>query len=692
MNVGNCRCYYDNSISGFLSESSESIFGKMSYADEHYNSLITTRDSWAAEIDVLKELLVKLPAGHIAFEYSIPRLGKRIDVVVVINSVVFVLEFKGDTDSFSRQNREQVWDYALDLKNFHEESHNKIIVPVLVIPNASDSAVSLIENTSIYDDQVYEPLCSNQRYLESVFESFLSKHNSKVEYDNSYWVKSRYSPTPTIVEAASHLFNTHSVEDIKRSDAEGEQLDQTTQSVLDIIKKTKERREKAICFITGVPGAGKTLVGLRIAISQFQKNESSKSDLAVYLSGNGPLVDVLTEALARDKKKQLDIKEPEKRHNITDARREVRSFIQIVHHYRSNALAKIKIHDGQLIIDESKVKKTDNDGYSEVDHVAIFDEAQRAWTKQHLANWLSRRKGINNFPMSEPEFLIWSVNLRPDWGMIVCLVGGGQEINTGEAGISEWILALNKSFPDWKIYISSQLKDREYAEGAVNSLLSKNTNVQVVDNLHLSVSMRSFRTEKLSLMVHYLLECDRDNAARVCDEIKDRYPLYITRSLDKAKEWLKEKKRGTERYGVIVSSQAYRLRPLAIDVRAKPDTVHWFLDDENDIRSSVFLEDVATEFDIQGLELDWSCVVWDGDLRYSGKGWKNYSFTGATWQNINSEERKRYQINAYRVLLTRARQGMILVVPEGNDSDHTRKKEFYDPTFNYLKSIGFIEI
>lgn len=398
--------------------------------------------------------------------------------------------------------------------------------------------------------------------------------------------------------------------------------------------------------------------------------------------------------MARNKKRQEELKNPSKRYNITEARRNVKSFIQIVHHYRNTSLNKIKypIQNGVLEIDPQKVKKHQDDGYSEVEHVAIFDEAQRAWTQQQLANWLSRKKSISNFPMSEPEFLIWSLDLREDWAVIVCLVGGGQEINTGEAGISEWIRAINTSFPNWNVFISDKLTGKEYAEGELKGLLGANKKTHLTSNLHLSVSMRSFRAEQLSDFIHNLLEGNAEESKNLLMLIKDKYPIVLTRSLDKAKNWLKSQKRGTERYGMLVSSQAQRLRPLSIDVRCKPDTVHWFLDDITDIRSSLFLEDAASEFDVQGLELDWTCIVWDGDLQRENGQWCNYSFTGNKWNKIRIPERKAFQINAYRVLLTRARQGMVICIPEGNPEDATRNPEYYDGTYNYLKNIGIDEI
>ena len=675
------RYYYEDSFSKFLSQSENEILGII-VKDNSFDSNQLQTAAWLDEITIMKDVVKFLPGGRIVFEYSIPRLGKRADVILVLKGLIFVLEFKVGESLYLSNDIEQVWDYALDLKNFHEASHNKIIVPVLIATEAKERSYNYLPCN--YDDKVYEPICSNKKSLYPIIKTILD--NNKHDHDENLqdWANSRYSPTPTIIQAASALFNNHSVENIIRTEAEKESLANTNQFILEIIDKAKYNKEKAICFITGVPGAGKTLIGLQIAIEQFEKK-----DLAVYLSGNYPLVSVLTEALARDKKSKEEQK-TNKKYPITVARRDVHSFIQIVHHYRDTFMGKIKlpINNATVEIDETKNKKHQDDGYAEVEHVAIFDEAQRAWTQEQLSGWLKRKKHIANFPFSEPEFLIWSLDQRPDWAVIICLVGGGQEINTGEAGIAEWIRSLNKRFPNWNIYLSNQLTDKEYAEGNVKQLLLKNNNVTENSALHLAVSMRSFRSEKVSSFIHELLDLNIQKTKEIFNEIKISYPIILTRSLEKAKDWLRQKARGSERYGMIVSSQAYRLKPLAIDVRFKPDTVHWFLDDKDDIRSSLFLEDVATEFDIQGLELDWSCVIWDGDFRYSTNGWQNYSFTGSKWKHIKAEERKMYQLNAYRVLLTRARQGMIIVVPEGSNKDETRRHEFYDPTYEYLKQIG----
>lgn len=678
------RFFYQNNVAGFLADSEDTVLGTLA-RNNPFNLIDLQRNAWLYEIRCLKNLLQKESSGQVIFEYSIPRVGKRIDVVLLLHGIVFVLEFKVGAEEYSRQDLEQVWDYALDLKNFHEASRDLTIVPILVATDAD--RVSDSKKVSQYDDHVFEPILANAESLSQMIATLLAENAQKI--DLSRWGLSRYMPTPTIIQAASSLYLNHSVADITKTEASGENLQRTSDFVMNVIEHSRTNHEKSICFITGVPGAGKTLVGLNIAVRQFEKK-----DLAVYLSGNQPLVSVLCEALARDKKRQEEERCPGVRYNLTVARRNVRSFIQIVHHYRDTTLSKLKrpIVNGVLEIDPAKVDKHKKDGYSEVEHVAIFDEAQRAWTKSHLANWLNRKKGIADFPMSEPEFLIWSLNLREDWAVVVCLVGGGQEINTGEAGIGEWLRAVNANFPDWNVFISDQLTEKEYAEGELENLLQANNHVQRCTSLHLAVSMRSFRAEQLSNFVHHLLEGNISQAQALLETLKNKYPVVITRNLDAAKEWLRKQKRGSERYGLVVSSQAQRLRPLAIDVRSKPNIIHWFLDDITDIRSSLFLEDAASEFDVQGLELDWTCLVWDGDLRRKGRKWQNFTLKGNQWQNIRSADKKAYQINAYRVLLTRARQGMVICVPEGNPDDATRLPEFYDGTYNYFKQIGLEEI
>ena len=677
------RCFYDDPIPVFLGRKNEEILGMLS-KDNSFDLTLEQRDAWVEEIEVMKEALQRINlAGHIIFEYTIPRLGKRVDVVLLMQGMVLCLEFKS-YEGFTANNKEQVWDYALDLKNFHEESSRLTIVPILIAHEtiSDDNALHFCQ----YDDNVYYPLFANPESLTSLLSEVLSKENGNTNHINPHdWIYSRYAPTPTIIQAASALYMNHSVEDITKHEADKAGIDTCTQFILDVIKESKEKKQKSICFVTGVPGAGKTLVGLNVAIQQEQ------GDLAVYLSGNGPLVKVLTEALARDKVAREKAKDNTIRYTKTEAERQVSRFIQIIHRYRDNMLAKLKLPiNGDIEIDPNKVSSAAKNNAAEVENVAIFDEAQRMWDMRHLSAWLARKKGIANFPMSEGEFLIWSLDQHKDWATIVCLVGGGQEINSGEGGIGLWIQALNETFPEWQVYISNNLTDKEYAEGNVAELLANNAHVHTCPNLHLAVSQRSFRAETLSLFVHQLLDMDVAAVRQTYAQISDRYPIVLTRDLVKAKEWLRKKARGSERYGMLVSSKAFRLKPLAIDIRSQADIVPWFLNPITDIRSSLFLEDVATEFDIQGLELDWTCLVWDGDFRYDPKSkrWQHFNFRSDRWQNINQEEGRAYQLNAYRVLLTRARQGMVICVPEGNSVDETRKPEYYDGTYDYLKSLG----
>lgn len=683
------NAYYSKSFAEFLKEDSHEILKQLVYAGGK-NPL--QENSWKEEILLLKEILPqwKDETTQVLFEYTIPRLAKRIDVVLLLRNIVFCLEFKVGETQYLQNDEEQVMDYALDLKNFHKESQNRVIVPILIATEAKD--VSHCLKFSVYNDQVYKPLFVNSFNLSLIINQVLKKECPiPAQFDSvNNWEKSRYEPTPTIIEAATALYLNHSVEDITRTEASGETLKKTTDFILGVIEKSRSKKKKSICFVTGVPGAGKTLVGLNVAIEQSKRNAGENRDsLAVYLSGNGPLVKVLTAALARDKKERDG-------GNYTDAVRKVKQFIQEIYNYREQMLNKIKtpIVDGKLEIDETNSIADESAGHSEIEHIAIFDEAQRSWNLKKLADWLAKggsygnKRKVPDFPMSEAEFLIWSLNLREDWAVIVCLVGGGQEIHNGEAGIEEWVRAVKDSFPNWDVYISDHLTDKEYADGNLQKTLNQCSNINYSSDLHLAVSMRSFRAEKLSLFVHHLLERNVSEAKKIYEEIKANYPICLTRNIDVAKDWLRKRARGSERYGIIVSSKAERLRPLAIDVKRECDVVHWFLDDERDLRSSLFLEDVATEFDVQGLELDWACVAWDGDLRYKESDWDYYTFRNNKWQKNKQEINQKYQINAYRVLLTRARQGMILCVPEGNREDPTRQPEFYDTTYKYLESIG----
>jgi hypothetical protein len=457
------------------------------------------------------------------------------------------------------------------------------------------------------------------------------------------------------------LYAGHGVAEIARNGAGERNLGATTAAIEQVIEDCRSHRRKAICFVTGVPGAGKTLVGLNIATQHAEAGELH----SVFLSGNGPLVKVMQEALARDQVRREQASGRKVRKGQVSSR--VKAFVQNVHHFRDEYL---------------------RDVGAPSDHIAVFDEAQRAWSVNQTAAFMQRKKNQPGFSMSEPEFLISCMDRHPDWAVVVCLVGGGQEINTGEAGISEWLDAVNRSFPEWEIHISPELHDSEYGSAAMLQQIAGRSPVRANPDLHLSVSMRSYRAEHVSTLVKRMLDLDAPGAREMLQRVQERYPIVLCRSVMRAKLWLRQQARGTERFGLVASSQAQRLRPHAIHVKAPVDPIHWFLHGKDDVRSSFYLEDVATEFHVQGLELDWAAVVWDGDLRRSGTVWDHYSFVGTKWQRIHAPDRRAFQKNAYRVLLTRARQGMVIVVPEGDVSDPTRAPAFYDSTFEYLRQIG----
>lgn len=704
------RCLYTATFSEFLSNEPLAVLGAM-HNNYHGDALTTTDEAWMGEIEVMQQVLEpwKEEQGQIVFEYDIPRLGKRIDVVLLLRGMIFCLEFKVGKKEEFQAGIEQVMDYALDLKNFHLFSHDRKIVPIL-IPTKYKEYTTVFQ-PSVYNDDIYNPMITGEEHLQELIAKVLGNAGAKQEdgvVDN--WLISPYAPTPTIIEAARTLYENHSVEDITRHEADKVSTDTTINYILEVIQQSKEKQQKSICFVTGVPGAGKTLVGLDVAIKQTYKDgELDKENGAVYLSGNGPLVAVLTEALARDNQKKCS--QRGERKNMSDSRREVSEFIQIIHRYRDNMLAKIKnpVENGELEIDPEKAVKLAATGYGEVEHVAIFDEAQRSWTHKRIADYLKRggtygnKLKVPNFPMSEAEFLIWSLDQREDWAVIICLVGGGQEINTGEAGITEWIKALNNRFNHWNVYISNKLTDPEYAEGRVNELLVGNDKVTFSDSLHLAVSLRSFRAETLSAFIHSLLSFAPDATSLYQDVKGKKYPIVLTRDMDKARQWLRKMARGTQQTGVLVTKVAARFKPLAVNILAQGDenAVHWFLEDKTDIRSSNYLEDAATEIQVQGLELDYACVLWDADMRCENGRWAYYKFNGKNkWNPENNEESRKYMLNAYRVLLTRARQGIVICVPYGNSNktpegfpeDPTRLPEFYDGTYKYLKSLGLEEL
>lgn len=684
---------YNSTIKEFRSTNFGEIYSKIDHSVDNSQRTGLQKLAWDSEIKFLQDIL-KTDEGQIIFEYSIPRIGKRIDVVLLMNNIVFVLEFKVGEDN-SKSARKQTKQYAQALRWYHNASQGHLIVPILITTDGRQRTPTYkLEKDNMYD----VILCNLTNLWEVIFE-IITQHPSKDNKEwNQLWANGKYNPTPTIIDATCYRYINNNVKEIRESEADANQLSATTQFIVEQIRETQQNGEKAIFFVTGVPGAGKTLVGLDLAA------ETQREFNSVFLSGNGPLVDVLTTALTEDSKNFNKLDD-----GIDELKPE--SMIQLIHRYRKNAVGKVKgiTNEGKLITEGEP-----ND-IAEVEHVVIFDEAQRAWTREKLMSpGRSGNKTLlqdSRFPYSEPAFLIWSLDLRPDWVAVVCLVGGGQEINTGEAGILEWIKAINIHFPDWHVYISPNLRGSEYAGEKLLPELMQIEKVTESPDLHLSVSRRSIRAERVSDFVKALLDGNVAGAKSFYQEFKDKFPIFLTRSVEKGKLWLRERKAESVRknesgkIGMLMSSKAFRLRPLGYEIKKVGEYKNvgkWFLHSDNDVESSDFLEIALSEFFVQGLELDWTGIVWDADFRdIDGEKWAYYSgFNGSNWtgekisfkSDENLSERQQYQKNAYRVLLTRARRGMIIIVPEGDKDDITRPSNYYDSTYEYLKSMGLEEI
>ncbi len=653
------RAYHAASAEKFANTLASAILGELV---SHHSFQVDPNQlsAWQMEIAHLQGVARAFPNSYICMEFAIPRMGKRADAIVIAEGIVFVLEYKVGANDYARQACDQVLDYVLDLKNFHEGSHHQIIVPILVATEAPKRQLDV----EVWSDDVVRPIFANRQNLILFMQAVIARLGA-AEFDPIAWSASPYKPTPTIVEAAQALYRGHNVLEISRSEAGEQNLSRTAAYITDVIEEVKRNSHKAICFVTGVPGSGKTLAGLNIANSRMKIHEDEH---AVFLSGNGPLVAVLREALAIDElERNRAAGEPTSKKN---ALRHASAFIQNIHHFRDEYVQTLA---------------------APTERVAVFDEAQRAWTKKQASQFMRDKRGHNEFDMSEPQFLLSVMDRHQDWCLVVCLIGGGQEINTGESGLEEWLSAIDSHYPDWQVHVSDKLTRVDYLGGSKDPVSLERLNATHSSALHLAVSVRSFRAEAVSDFVGAVIDGDVAVACTIRQRL-DHYPIVLTRNLEAARNWLRTNARGTERIGLVASSNALRLKSVGIHVKAKIDPTKWFLSDKVDVRSSYALEDVATEFDIQGLELDWVGVCWDANFRRCNDKWKHHRFRGTRWERIKDPIRAAYLANAYRVLLTRARQGMVIYLPHGSLIDDTRKPDFYDETYEFLRQCAIPEL
>ena len=675
------RAHYSADVCDFLRDDARLVLGALTERGRDVSE--DQKRAWVEEIDVLRKELAGIE-GRLFLEFEIPRMGKRADAVLVHSGAIFVIEFKVGARKYDGSAVDQCVDYALDLKNFHEGSHPVPIVPVLVATGARSRPRGAYTKG---EDGVFHAVKTNGAGLGAAIERIAGICGA-APIAPAGWESSPYRPTPTIIEAALALYAKHGVREIAHNEAK-KNLGKTTKTVEEVIARSRKRGSKSICFVTGVPGAGKTLAGLNLS---GKRRDYAKGERAIYVSGNGPLVKVLQEALARDQiesnkrelkrlKKRLEAekadaktirkKMAEKRETKNDALRDTKVLVQGLYNFLS----------------ESLIDKAAPD-----ERIVVFDEAQRAWDAKEMDKFM-RQRNLEPRGKSQPETLIDIMDRHSDWAVIVCLVGGGQEINHNEAGLPEWFVSLQRSHPGWEAYVPDRLDDKEHLQGRSLEGMLEGVRSFRRPALHLDASVRSFRAERVSEFVKALLDLDEKAARAALKEVAGKkYPIVLTRDFGRAKEWLRKKARGTERFGVVAAAKSYRLMPHGIYVQLAADAPSWFLNQADDPRSSYSCEYAATEFKVQGLELDWACVAWDADLRRTAGGWGHHEFRGSAWTSVRQERKKMYLENAYRVLLTRARQGMVIFVPQGDPRDPTRRREFYDRTYAYLRSVGMEEL
>ncbi|MCQ2259456.1 MAG: DUF2075 domain-containing protein [Bacteroidaceae bacterium] len=682
--------------------------------------------------------------GRIIFEYGIPGLQRVIDVILLVKGLIFVLEYKNWETEYKGTDKRQALGYALRLKFFHNKSNERPIIPILVATDAEET-----KSDDFVEDDVWDTICCNSANLRTAIDKFCNSHGISCDREwEKEWEKGNFKSSPTIIRAACNVWERKNVKRISNSDVNSDVRLSAEDYIERVAKEAYEQKKKAIVFVTGVPGAGKTLVGLDISIKTQQYGAS-------MISGNNPLVAVLSAALRRDldnqykndnlreevRSKYEESKVKGKSQKERDQEKDKISVDTII---RGAYSYKKEIIERRLSWEDSSyTMKPDADLCSQ--HVVIFDEAQRAWTIEKMLT--PRQSGKKewqkkeDWPFSEPGLLLWDMN-QQEWGVFVCLVGGGQEIHTGEAGICEWLRALtHEEYKDWEIHMSNNLIGEEYGQPdssgrVVNDYVSDvlKDSITISKELHLTEAQRTLRSELVSNYVNGLIEQKVAHNDYV-NNIKKNYTIYLTRDIRLAKEKLTQLRDRLQsqketfetiddiKMGMLMSSSAERLRPLGYEVKkvasyGDAKVAGWFLDrKEENVDSCDSLEVALDEFFVQGLELDLCCVMWDADFRHNEntKTWDYFNFKKCKWNQIVDDKitgrertqekveekretnRKReiarfYMKNAYRVLLTRARMGMIICVPEGNSDDPTRLPEFYDSTYNYLKSLGLSEL
>ena len=661
--------FYLSTVEQFLSQSPDVLLAQLSTAYAHRGFTSQYADqtlTWQRDIQSLQQALsVCDERSHsvigwgIILEFSIPRKEKRIDIVLLVRDTIAIIEAKtGDTGSAAKQ---QIETYALLLHYFHKASANRRIVPILVSSNdASPDLVALNQREFFPQMSSYWIAPVTNCSWENLPSLLLNIQNhAGDQISEQQWETSPYFPVPSIIDAATALSSGLSIREIAHSEASEHEIESVGKTIQGYMNTAREQKQHAICFLTGVPGSGKTLIGLSLAHS----NENKQNPIH-FMSGNGPLVKVLQHLFTQESMR--------KGTRSNEAKEHARTLIENVHIFARNY--------------------TDDDSRAPSNHSIIFDEAQRAWNRAQNMKKFKR-------DYSEPEMLLRIMARHRDWSFVVALVGGGQEINDGEAGLEEWGRALLESKTDWTIYASPEVLEGGPSTAGHRLFTDSTTSPSVTTNphLHLRTSNRSLRAEQLASWVNKVLDGDESGASEI--QVTKRFPIFLTRDLNKMRAKLHAQRKGENRYGLVGSSGAARLRAEGLEpsssFHAEYPWEHWYLADSDDIRSSYRCEVFATEFEIQGLELDWIGLCWGGDMIWDSKAWKLKAMrhgSPSKWNLIKNPEKLAYRKNAYRVLLTRARQGMVIYVPSGSVDDPTNLPEYFDPTARFLLRCGVLPL
>lgn len=651
------RSFYSATVPEFLATPPDQIIGQLSSRHVIYHAAAQAEQirAWEAEIAILRQSFLGLdgdtPAWTILIESPLFRLGKRLDAVVLAPGVVAVIEFKIGAKSYLPSHCAQLERYALSLKDFHEASQTRLIFPILCAEHAPP-----VSPTNGITDGVANLIFANRETLVDAFRSIQKLCDSSAPpLDGSGFDFSDYRPTPTIVEAAQALYAGHAITDIGRGDAADEELQRAADALRTIASEAEAHRKKVVCFVTGAPGAGKTLLGLDLAL----KGRSGTRPAAL-LSGNRPLVHVLTEALATDSARRSG--KPK-----LEAKYEADGAIQ-------NLLGYLKEH---------------TDGGNPPEHVIVFDEAQRAWSAEVGQELMGR-------PKSEPSLFLEILD-RLDWSCLVCLVGPGQEINRGEGGLPLWASALAETVRDganWEVIAASPAIDggeMVAGDGLASVAEFMTVPLRRDPRLHLANAIRSYRNPQHGLWVAALLESDIKKAKALAAQMSSP-PAYLTRDLNAARAWLRERRKGGRSVGLLCSSGAVRLVGEGVPPAPRSNELgpigHWFLKPYSDFRSGSALETPMSEFGCQGLEVDYAGLCWGGDLIWEKSVWLPRMMRAPRWQIVREAEKHRFRLNGYRVLLTRARAGLVIFVPKGSEDDHTRLPSEYDLTADTLLEAG----